>query len=142
MENTNTYPPIVVSGHRITRTFVQNHPQYIFLYGQDYSKKGCLGQAWAIANEPNTFPIYTLYKVCNSQSDKYFHDDQFLANCQKIDESFDAIPKDGRPVIPLHKIGCGHSQLWIKAPQTYAYLVARLKTIMYPNIVWQWDMHV
>jgi hypothetical protein len=119
---------------------VQAHPELIFVYGQDYSNKGCLGQAWAIGNEPNTFPIPTLYKVCNSQSDKYFSDDQYLANCQKIDEAIAKIPRDGRPIIVPPKIGCGHSQLWIKAPQTYAYLVTALKILMYPNIVWKWTV--
>lgn len=131
--------PIVIPAHRIFRTFVQAHPEFIFIYGQDYTNKGCLGQAWQMANEPNSFPVCTLLKVCNSQSDKYLYDDQFESNAEKICERIQFIPRDNRPIIYAQRLGRGHSQLYQRAPRTYAFLIKALKEIQYTNIVWDWN---
>lgn len=130
--------PKIKVPYRVTRTFVQNHPELIFVYGQDYTNKGCLGQAWQVANEPNSFPVPTLVKLCNSQSDKFFFDDQLQINIAKIDDRIAAIPRDGRPIIVLQKIGQGHSQMKWKAPLTFDYLWQELNKIVYPNIEWDY----
>lgn len=130
---------IKIPAHRIYRSFVLAHPELIFIYGQDYAGKGCLGQAWHVANEPNTFMVPTLYKICHSQSDKYFHDDQFDSNVEKIHEKLSLIPCDGRPIIPLQRLGRGHSMLHLKAPKTYEYLKLQLDAIKYPWIEWDWN---
>ena len=124
--------------YHITRSFVIAHSELIFLYGQDYTNKGCLGQAWQMANEANSFPVCTMFKLCHSQSDKFFHDDFFQSNVDKIEERLAAVPKDGRAIIAPRKIGQGHSQLIHKAPRTFDYLKQRLAKIVHPEIEWQY----
>lgn len=135
-------PLIKVPGIRIFRSYAQSHRELIFVFGTDYAEKGFFGQANHLQGEPNTFSIPTLYKVCNSQSDKFFTDDQFDANICKVNERIERIPKDGRPIIWLPKLGKGHSQSYIKAPKTYRYIIEKLKEIEYPNIEFDYEQQI
>lgn len=121
----------------ITRAFIQQHTEWIFLYGSDSFEQGALGQMWSCHGEPNSFPIYTCYKMC--QSNRYWQDGMYNDVIRKLEKCcFDRIPKDNRPILPLRKIGEGASQLKYMAPRIFAYIKARLETIKYPEIKIDW----
>jgi len=119
---------------RISHTFILSHPEWIFLYGQDYADKGCLGQAWAASKEPNTYPVPTMLKVCASSTDRLFMDADIVNVKRMIDEKLALVPTNKGPIIPFPKLGCGHSQMKFVAPKCYAYLQEAISKIAYPNI--------
>ena len=43
----------------ITREFVRNHPDFIFVFGDNLAKKGLGGQAREMRGEPNAVGIAT-----------------------------------------------------------------------------------
>lgn len=131
------YPPIYLPA-RITMDFALAHQELIFLYGNDYFEKGCFGQSGHLGSQrpkiPNAYRIPTLLKFCSNP--RYWSnniEDWRL----EINEAFDAIPKDGRPIIPLRRIGQGGSRCQELAPKVFEYITKRIKEIAYPNIVWQ-----
>jgi hypothetical protein len=123
----------------VLRTFIQKHTEWLFLYGADFFNKGVLGQMWQCHGEPNAFPIYTCYKMCNSSSNKYWQDFMYDDTVLILEKCFNAIPKDERPIIPLRKIGEGHSRMNQFAPRLFAYMQKRLAEIAYPNIKIDWN---
>lgn len=129
------YEPIIIPV-RITREFVTARKDLHFLYGQDYLQRGCLGQAWQIANEPNTWPIFTMIKYCSAKV--FFSDDNYDLHKSYIDQCFDAIDLM-RPIIPCPKIGMGCSRLFEICPKLFTYLHMRLDSIKYPNIVYKYS---
>ena len=119
--------------YHISHKFIIEHKQWIFVYGSDYTEKGIFGQSWSCQHEPNTFSVPTLYKICQSQTDRWFSDDNWKEHKEQIDERISKIPIDGRPIILFRKIGCGHSELNRRAPKLYKYLMDELNKIKYPN---------
>ena len=116
---------------RCYRSFVQSHPELNFIYSNDYFNKGCEGQAWFFANEPNTFMLPTCYKLCQSQ--RHFHDGRFEHAKQCMDEWFAKLPSSGI-FIPMPKMGLGCSRLKELAPECYKYFVSLVDKVKYPNI--------
>lgn len=123
---------------RISREFAQAHRDLIFLYGNDYFEKGIFGQAWSLGGtnpkEENCFRIPTLYKYC---ANPVFWTNS-VDNCfDYINSAFEVIPRDGRIVIPLRRIGQGGSRCMELAPNVYEHIMKRINEIAYPNIVWR-----
>ena len=98
--------------------------------------RGMEGMAFFFVGNPNAFMVPTIKKTCKSATDKYFRDGQkwILA---LIDKHINAIPRDGRPIIPVRGIGCGCSMLREYAPQTFKYLWSKLDEISAKNIEWE-----
>ncbi len=117
---------IIVPLH-ISREFIQTHRQWNFIYSADYLLRGALGQMWAAHNEPNTFPVPTLYKYCSNPV--FFQD--HLEQEEMINEFLNKIPKD-KPLIVFPKIGLGHSRMKEFSPRLFTGLHRSLKEIEYP----------
>lgn len=129
MLNSNT----IVIPHRISRAFVIERRDLIFVYGIDSLRKGGMGQAWSCHNEPNTFGIPTCIKYCSSAI--LFHDNSGdTHNRELVDKALAAIPHDGRPIIVLRKIGEGCSRMKELAPKLFAYMQSELDKISYKNV--------
>ena len=124
--------PEIIIPRMIYRPFVLEHPNWIFLYGDTMYKTGMLGQPFHLCGESNTYPIPTCVKHC--RSNRYFSDGQFDEYSIVIDRAIFAVPEDGRPVIPLRRMGEGCSRLSELCPKLFAHLKSRLKIIAYPNI--------
>lgn len=124
---------MILLPHHISRTFIAKHPEWIFVYSQDYHGKGCLGQAWSGHGEPNAFPVPVLLKVCQNQSDRWFSDNQYEEYKKFIDEKILLIPRDGRPILPFRSIGKGNSEMYLRAPKLYKYLMDELNAICAPH---------
>lgn len=100
------------------------------MYASDYFNKSIFGQAWSVAHEPNAYPVPTIYKACCGEH--HMLDELYDLHRPLIDERINQIPRDGRPIIPLKKIGEGHSQMSTRSPRLFAYLRKRLDEIKYP----------
>lgn len=109
------------------------HRHWIFVYSQDYANKGCFGQAWSAFGEPNAFSVPVLLKVCLSQTDRWFNDNQYEDFKKLIDEKILLIPRDGRPILPFRSIGKGHSEMHLRAPKLHKYLMDELALICTPH---------
>lgn len=121
--------PIVIPYH-IKQSFVNSHPEWIFLYGYDVMQRGALGQCVSFIGEDNAFPIYTMYKYCANAV--YFRDDE--DSLQHMQRSFDYIPRDGRPIIPCRKMGQGCSRMQEFAPKLFKQLQTLLLVHSYSSI--------
>jgi hypothetical protein len=104
----------------IYRSFVQQHPEWIFVYGDNMMGNGMLGQPWHMSGEPNTFSVPTCVKPC--RSNRYFSDEQSQYYTDIIYKAFYLIPNDGRPIIVLRRIGEGCSRLSEICPKLFNFL--------------------
>jgi hypothetical protein len=118
--------------YRIRRSFIQQHTEWIFVFGSDYYGKSFFGQAYEALNEPNAYGVPTIWKLCPSGGEKHMYDSSFFKGL--VNEKLNLIPMDGRPIIPFPKIGQGHSQMHKTAPMLYSYMMDRLSAIAYPYI--------
>jgi hypothetical protein len=96
------------------------------------------GQAWHCNKEPNAFGIPVRFRFCKSDNSSYFSDEVFKSMTKDIiDKAFDAVPQNN-PIIALHGIGKGASELNKRAPKTYAYIHERIAAIQWPDIEWNY----
>ena len=114
----------------ITRAFVSEHRDCIFLFGDNVARRGLGGQAAAMRGEPNVVRIPTKKLPSNSET-AFFTDAEFEQNKAAIDKAFERLAvicsTTGQViVIPANGIGTGRAQLESRAPLTFAYLQKRL----------------
>lgn len=114
----------------ITRAFVREHRDYIFLFGDNLERRGFGGQATAMRGEPNVVGIPTK-KLPTNGKNAFFTDAEFEQNKAAIDQAFERLSviylaTDQIIVIPANGIGTGRAQLDNRAPLTFAYLQKRL----------------
>jgi uncharacterized phage-like protein YoqJ len=117
---------------RITRQDLRAEPDKIFLFGDNLKQAGYGGQAKEMRGEKNAAGIPTK-KEPNNKAESFFTDKEFDANKKAIDEAFSKIPPGKPIVIPRGGIGTGLARLEEKAPQTFAYLNAKLSEIGFDN---------
>jgi len=114
----------------ITRAFVREHRDHIFLFGDNLARRGLGGQAAAMRDESNVVGIPTK-KLPSNRENAFFTDAEFEQNKAAIDTAFEqllAISSTSDQVIisPADGIGTGRAQLESRAPLTFAYLQKRL----------------
>jgi len=114
----------------ITRSFVREHRDRIFLFGDNLARQGFGGQAAAMRGEPNVVGIPTK-KLPTKSENAFFTDVEFEQNKAAIDHSFQLLGARSSTthqviVIPANGIGTGRAQLESRAPLTFAYLEKRL----------------
>lgn len=117
----------------ITRAYVREHRNRIFLFGDNLTRSGFGGQAAAMRGEPNLVGIPTK-KIPSNSEDAFFTDAEFEQNKAAIDHSFQLLSAKSSAtnqiiVIPADGIGTGRAQLEIRAPLTFAYLQKCLKDL-------------
>lgn len=125
----------IVLPRLINNAYVKAHPEIIFLFGHDVMGKGCFGQASILGYE-NTIPIHVMYKFCASSA-RFFSDTD--GECKRI-LAYDltTIPMDGRPIIPLRKMGEGCSRFKELAPILFKSMQEQIKAITYKNYCWDY----
>lgn len=123
----------------ITRAFVHQHKECIFVYGIDMQCSSIQGQPFEFAGEPNAYPVPTLERYCPSQK-TLFNDSLFTHYANIMDDAIDKIARDAfygkKFVIVCPKIGMGCSRLHDVAPRLYAYMTKRLTLISHTQIKW------
>lgn len=114
----------------ITREYVRENRDKLFLFGDNLERRGFGGQAAAMRGEPNSIGIPTK-KSPSYRDDAFFSDEEFEQNKASIDAAFaeimNAVTDSIRViVIPSGGLGTGRAQLERRAPRTFAYLQKRL----------------
>ena len=74
----------------ITRAFVRDHRDCIFLFGDNLARRGFGGQAAAMRGEPNVIGIPTKNLPGNSEN-AFFTDAEFEQNKAAIDQAFERL---------------------------------------------------
>lgn len=120
----------------INRDYVRKNPHKVFLFGDNLIRTGWGGQAKEMRGEPNAVGIPTKKKP-DMTEDSFFTDNELWENKKAIDNAFmdifivkHDIEKSGKKpvvVIPKAGLGTGLAELPTRAPQTYQYLLTRLK---------------
>lgn len=119
---------IMKNEDHITRDMVKNNPDKIFLFGDNLLCKGYGGQAKEMRGEHNAIGIPTKKKP-SMTDDSFFTDDELELNIIVIDNAIDEIPDNSIVIVPKAGLGTGRAKLKEKAPQTYQYLMNRLKEL-------------
>ncbi len=117
----------------ITREYVRENRDKLFLFGDNLERRGFGGQAAAMRGEPNAIGIPTK-KSPSYRDDAFFSDEEFEQNKASIDAAFaeimNAVTDSIRViVIPSGGLGTGRAQLERRAPRTFAHLQKRLTEI-------------
>ena len=120
----------VVQMKWITRSFVREHRNHIFVFGDNLARRGFGGQAAQMRAEPNAIGIPTK-KLPSNVEEAFFTDAEFGQNKAAIDRAFERLYRmSSTPeqvvVVPGDGLGTGRAQLDKRAPQTFAYLQKQL----------------
>lgn len=123
----------VVQMKWITRSFVREHRDHIFLFGDNLARRGFGGQAAQMRAEPNAIGIPTK-KLPSSTEEAFFTDAEFEQNKTAIDRAFARLSRKSSTVeqivvMPSDGLGTGRAQLESRAPLTFAYLQKRLRNL-------------
>lgn len=116
----------------ITREFMRQHPDWLFVFGDNFERRGSGGQAKEMRGESNAVGIPTKRKPLDtlesylSDSDLEEWEHETIAPGDRLYEHLD---NDGIVVWPEDGIGTGLAQLKEKAPKIYQYLKC-----------WQYDL--
>ena len=116
------------------RCEIQRNTDTLYIYADDLTEKAHKGQAEECAGEPNTRSIPTAIWCCRT-GDAQFRDSFFTGGGYVqgfIDDAFFSIEIIKHSYGKIHilpKIGRGCSELYLKAPLTYAYILKRLQEL-------------
>ncbi len=122
----------IILPHRVNRMFVKEHPEWIFVYGNDLHGQGMEGMGFFFSGFPNAFMVPVCHKLCANK--RYFYDTAYGLWAPEIKKAVDEIPRDGRPILPMPKIGFGCSRMKELAPLLYKYLWSLLDEIRYKDV--------
>lgn len=104
---------------KYTRAYIQAHPNWTFVFGDNLLRRGLKGQAFSARGEPNAVGIATK-RAPRMSPDAYLKDIDFNEWYGKQSWSFEYLLKlshSGKTIIwPLDGIGTGLAQLEKKAP--------------------------
>lgn len=116
----------------ITREYVKNNPDKIFVFGDNDDKDGFGGQAKEMRGEKNAIGIPTKKKP-SMDVDSFYTDAEYETNKKKINLAVNAILKEikeGKTIVfPSQGLGTGMAMLDKKAPKTFKFLQASIKAI-------------
>lgn len=113
---------------RYYRSSLKANPQHLFVFGDNYVKRGLGGQAKECRGEPNAVGIPTKWAPAMKES-AFFKDTDFDRVKGQIDEGYDRLEehlrKGGMIIWPADGIGTYLARLEEKAPSIYQYLLDR-----------------
>ena len=108
----------------ITRRFIQAHPTWLFVFGDNLERRGLGGQAYATRGEFNVFGVATKRAPHNAPS-AFFT--EFCIDAVMIDlNRLDTVADNWERVVCFPGIGEGRAQLQTRAPKLLAYIKERL----------------
>jgi hypothetical protein len=117
---------------RITRSQLNSHPDWIFVFGDNLARKGLGGLAKECRGEPNTVGIPTK-KRPSMEPEAFFKDGDFEAWLSAARPAFDRIEAallDGKTVIfPKGGIGRGLAELPSRAPKIMRAIEMLIETL-------------
>ncbi len=97
---------------------------HIYVYGHDLKRLGKEGWAGVCAGCPNAFPITTKFLPCKDSA-AYFSDYLIESVISLINRDIDHIETDksDRLLVILPKLGNDESEMEVRAPKCYDYLM-------------------
>ncbi len=124
---------MIVYQSRIYRADLQANPNVLYVFGDNYLRKGLGGQAAEMRGEPNAVGVAT--KWAPAMLDQHFFDDKDFNVIKEIIDNdvsilrahnnhFDEWGREKIIVVPLDGIGTGLSELPTRAPKIYDYIVS------------------
>jgi DNA polymerase elongation subunit (family B) len=124
--------PSIITMDVITRDYVKNNPDMVFIFGDNDERDGMGGQAGEMRGERNAIGIPTKKKPSTTE-DSYYTDSEFELNKKKINYSVNLILaqiNNGKTIVlPSSGIGTGLAQLKERAPKTFSFLEATIKAM-------------
>jgi len=113
----------------ISRSFIRQHPKWLFIFGDNLAHQGYGGQAKECRGEPNTLGVPTkVYPRWDTKA--FFTNSQFDMAKREIDLALNSIQSDvWEKIVVLPNIGCGRAELPTRAPKIWDYLRNCLKKI-------------
>ena len=100
---------IVYMSH-ISRSYVLNHPNYLFVFGDNDARMGYGGLAKEVRGVPNSLGI-RVKKYPSMSADSFYNDKEFESQKRKIDEDINSLVRRSvdyeSVVFPLSMIGTG-----------------------------------
>lgn len=104
---------------------LRKHPNDLFVFGDNYQRKGLGGQAAEMRGEPNAVGVITKWLPQRTPT-SYFSDRDFKiiipVLVTDIQTLFDHAANGGQIVWPLDGIGTGLAQLPIRAPKIFDFI--------------------
>jgi hypothetical protein len=123
---TSVKPNVKVEANYYTSELLKANPDKIYVFGDNNQRQGKKGQA-SVRDEANAMGISTKLRP-SADEDAFMTDNQIKANAAIIDSDIAKIKATGKTVVfPKDGLGTGLAALKSKAPNTYEYLVIRLK---------------
>jgi hypothetical protein len=120
--------------HLIVRKDLQEHPNIIYVFGDNMARKGYGGQAKEMRGEPNSIGIPTKYYPTMSE-ESFFKDETIFdpVVMSAIDTALERIEEQliykCVVVIPAAGIGTGLAELPKRAPKIYKYITDKLEEL-------------
>ncbi|MBK7804129.1 MAG: hypothetical protein IPJ55_15990 [Chloracidobacterium sp.] len=122
----------------VTRTFVREHRDHIFLFGDNLVRRGLGGQASAMRGEPNVVGIPTK-KLPSNNENAFFTDAELAQNKAAISQAFEhltrkstgpdrssSFPQMGsEPAGPNSKPSTAYIRLFTKASRETFFIAGR-----------------
>lgn len=116
----------IIFQKRIYREDLKANPGVIYIFGDNDQRKGLGGQAKEMRGEPNALGIRTKKSPHNYDS-SFYSDNELKENMEKIKDDFWEVGiklVEGYPIVwPLDGIGTGLSEMNIRCPKTWEYLL-------------------
>ena len=116
----------------ITREEIRANPDKLYVFGDNFTRRGRGGQAYACRGEPNTVGIRTKYSPSNNPDD-FFSDEDLLTNTiciiEDISHALTRARQENLTIVILPGIGTGYADLPRRAPLTFNILQALLNRL-------------
>lgn len=124
------HPPTELIIGIITREYAREHPDYLFIFGDNDMRTGLGGLAKELRGEPNAIGIRVKKKPALTP-DSFYTDDEYIDNIRKIDQDFQNLRANWfnhytKIIGPINGIGTGLAKLKVKAPETWDHLLKQL----------------
>ena len=111
---------------KICRVYAHDHPNYMFIFGDNDARMGFGGLAAELRGLPNAFGI-RVKKAPTMKPEAFYNDNDNHEGIIKINQDLQHIRANwnlyDKIVFPKAGVGTGRALLKVKAPQTYERLV-------------------
>lgn len=110
---------------RYTREYIRENPDKLFIFGDNYARRGLGGQAKEARGEPNAIGICTK-KAPTYEPQDFLTDEEYVQNITNIFEDFQPVlatlQRGAIIVWPEDGIGTGIARLAENAPRTLQFI--------------------
>lgn len=112
----------------ITRLYVRQNIDWIFLFGDNMLRQGMGGQAAQMRGEPNAVGIITK-RFPSMRPDSFLYEKDYEEARTWVDRDFAGIPDGVTVIIPYYGIGTGLARLKMTCPKLLEYIEKRIENL-------------